>query len=176
MCRGCGKVVKSGWQVVRPWMMGTWLPETCWATIRREIKNTKSDIYLVFLIHAVCLLRIKNRCLKTSKMYSNFTMLGLILTFFFHLRLVFQVVFSLDEISFSSWFYTILLEVTWSIILLQDLCYFLVSPSWKLRDVVDMFTKISSCNRCINVILTEKAVVSTHQRSVTLMSCIDPVA
>jgi hypothetical protein len=25
-------------------MMGTWLPETCWATIRREIKNTKSDI------------------------------------------------------------------------------------------------------------------------------------
>ena len=31
--------------------MGTWLPETCWATIRREIKNTKSDIYLVFLIH-----------------------------------------------------------------------------------------------------------------------------
>jgi len=24
--------------------MGTWLPETCWATIRREIKNTKSDI------------------------------------------------------------------------------------------------------------------------------------
>ena len=32
-------------------MMGTWLPETCWATIRREIKNTKSDIYLVFLIH-----------------------------------------------------------------------------------------------------------------------------
>jgi len=32
--------------------MGTWLPETCWATIRREIKNTKSDIWLVFLIHA----------------------------------------------------------------------------------------------------------------------------
>ena len=25
-------------------MMGTWLPETCWATIRREIENTKSDI------------------------------------------------------------------------------------------------------------------------------------
>jgi len=25
-------------------MMGTWLPETCWATIRREIKITKSDI------------------------------------------------------------------------------------------------------------------------------------
>ena len=25
-------------------MMGTWLPETCWATSRREIKNTKSDI------------------------------------------------------------------------------------------------------------------------------------
>jgi len=24
--------------------MGTWLPETCWATIRREIKNTKSTI------------------------------------------------------------------------------------------------------------------------------------
>jgi len=22
-------------------LMGTWLPETCWATIRREIKNTK---------------------------------------------------------------------------------------------------------------------------------------
>ena len=32
-------------------MMGTWLRETCLATIRREIKNTKSDIYLVFLIH-----------------------------------------------------------------------------------------------------------------------------
>jgi hypothetical protein len=32
-------------------MMGTWLPETCWVTIRREIKNTKSDILLVFLIH-----------------------------------------------------------------------------------------------------------------------------
>ena len=25
-------------------MMGTWLPETCWATIIREIKNTISDI------------------------------------------------------------------------------------------------------------------------------------
>jgi len=25
-------------------MMGTWLPETCWANSRREIKNTKSDI------------------------------------------------------------------------------------------------------------------------------------
>ena len=25
-------------------MMGTWLPETCWATNRREIKNTKIDI------------------------------------------------------------------------------------------------------------------------------------
>ena len=32
-------------------MMDTWLPETCWATIIREIKNTKSDIWLVFLIH-----------------------------------------------------------------------------------------------------------------------------
>ena len=32
-------------------MMGTWLPETCWATIRRETKNTKSDILLAFLIH-----------------------------------------------------------------------------------------------------------------------------
>ena len=32
-------------------MMGTRLPETCWTTIRREIKNKKSDIYLVFLIH-----------------------------------------------------------------------------------------------------------------------------
>ena len=32
-------------------MMGTRLSETCWATIRREIKNTKSDIWLVFLIH-----------------------------------------------------------------------------------------------------------------------------
>ena len=62
MCCGCREVVKSSWQVVRPWMglfhgtyqheaitsrsrqlllMGTWLPETCWATIRREIKNTK---------------------------------------------------------------------------------------------------------------------------------------
>ena len=32
-------------------MMGTWLPETRWATIRREIKNTKSDIQLVFLTY-----------------------------------------------------------------------------------------------------------------------------
>ena len=32
-------------------MMDTLLPETCWATIRREIKNAKSDIQLVFLIH-----------------------------------------------------------------------------------------------------------------------------
>ena len=32
-------------------MMGTWLPETCWATIRRKMKNAKSDIWLVFLIH-----------------------------------------------------------------------------------------------------------------------------
>jgi len=32
-------------------MMDTWLPETCWATIRRETKNTKSEILLVFLIH-----------------------------------------------------------------------------------------------------------------------------
>jgi hypothetical protein len=61
MCRGCRKVVKTGWQVVRPpscshgtyqhkaitsrsrqlVMMGTWLAETCWATIRREIKKYK---------------------------------------------------------------------------------------------------------------------------------------
>jgi len=33
--------------------MGTWLPETCSATIRREIKNTKSDILLVFFIHTL---------------------------------------------------------------------------------------------------------------------------
>jgi hypothetical protein len=32
-------------------MMGTRLPETCWATIRRKIKTTKSDIYLVLLNH-----------------------------------------------------------------------------------------------------------------------------
>ena len=31
-------------------MMGTWLPETCSATIRREIKNIKSAIQLVLLI------------------------------------------------------------------------------------------------------------------------------
>ena len=37
--------------VLKCLMMGTWLPETCWATIRREIKNAKSDILLVFLIH-----------------------------------------------------------------------------------------------------------------------------
>ena len=30
-------------------MMGTWLPETCWATIRREIKNTKSVSSWFFL-------------------------------------------------------------------------------------------------------------------------------
>ena len=57
MCRGCRKVANWTWQ--RPCshgtyqheaitsrsrqllMMGTWLPETCWATSRREIKNTK---------------------------------------------------------------------------------------------------------------------------------------
>jgi hypothetical protein len=33
--------------------MGTWLHETCSTTIRREIKNTKSDIQLVFLIHTI---------------------------------------------------------------------------------------------------------------------------
>ena len=80
MCRGCRKVVKSGWQVVRPmdalpanrsWqpscshgtyqhetitsrsrqllMMGTWLPETCWATSRREIKNIKVTSSWFFL-------------------------------------------------------------------------------------------------------------------------------
>ena len=27
------------------------MPESCWAAIRREIKNTKSDIQLVFLTH-----------------------------------------------------------------------------------------------------------------------------
>jgi len=42
--------------------MGTWLPETCWATIIREIKNTKSDIYLVFLIHtSFCLFAVLMR-------------------------------------------------------------------------------------------------------------------
>jgi hypothetical protein len=30
-------------------MMGTWLPETCWATSRREIKNTKVTSSWVFL-------------------------------------------------------------------------------------------------------------------------------
>ena len=30
-------------------MMGTWLPETCWATIKREIKNTKVTSSWVFL-------------------------------------------------------------------------------------------------------------------------------
>jgi hypothetical protein len=30
-------------------MMGTWLPETCWATIRREIKNTKVTSSWFFL-------------------------------------------------------------------------------------------------------------------------------
>jgi hypothetical protein len=89
MCRGCREFVKSGWQVVRPWMgsfhepihgrtttnqtwqppcshgtyeheamtlhsrqllmMGTWLPKTCWTAIKREIKNTKSDISWFFL-------------------------------------------------------------------------------------------------------------------------------
>ena len=73
MCRGCRKVVKTGWQVVRPmdalpanlsWqlpcihgtyqhkavtsrsrqllMMGTWLPETCCATIWRQIRTIPS--------------------------------------------------------------------------------------------------------------------------------------
>ena len=50
-------------------MMGAWLPETCWATIRREIKNTKSDIYLVFLIHAltVCLLACITPIIQTTE-------------------------------------------------------------------------------------------------------------
>ena len=30
-------------------MMGTWLPESCWATIRREIKNTKVTSSWFFL-------------------------------------------------------------------------------------------------------------------------------
>jgi len=30
-------------------MMGTWLPETCWTTIRREIKNTKVTSSWFFL-------------------------------------------------------------------------------------------------------------------------------
>jgi len=30
-------------------MMGTWLPETCWSTIRREIKNTKVTSSWFFL-------------------------------------------------------------------------------------------------------------------------------
>ena len=30
-------------------MMGTWLPETCWTTIRREIKNTKLTSSRFFL-------------------------------------------------------------------------------------------------------------------------------
>jgi len=29
---------------------------------------------------------------------------------------------------------------------LQDLCYILVSPSWTMRDVVAVCTKISSCD------------------------------
>ena len=36
-------------------MMGTWLPETCWATIRREIKNrkvTSSWFFLSTLLHS----------------------------------------------------------------------------------------------------------------------------
>ena len=44
-------------------MMGTWLSETCWAAIRREIKNTKSDIQLCFLIHT------ELRCMVNHKSY-----------------------------------------------------------------------------------------------------------
>ena len=32
-------------------MMGTWLPETCWATSRREIKNTKVTSTWFYLTH-----------------------------------------------------------------------------------------------------------------------------
>jgi len=50
---------------------GTWLPETCWATIRREMKNTKSDIYFVILIHT------KLRCTvnHTSDLYETILIL-----------------------------------------------------------------------------------------------------
>ena len=37
-------------------IMGTWLLETCWGTIRIEIRDTKCDIYLVFLIHTESLI------------------------------------------------------------------------------------------------------------------------
>ena len=52
-------------------MMGTWLSETCWANIRREIKNTKSDIWLVFLIHTqyinICILSHTKRLVSDTK-------------------------------------------------------------------------------------------------------------
>ena len=56
-------------------MIGTWLPETCWTTIRSEIKNTKSDIYLVFFIHT----ELRRTVNHTSGEHFNFTVIMIII-------------------------------------------------------------------------------------------------
>ena len=56
-------------------MMGTWLPETCWATIRREIKNTKVASIWFFLStrEIVCLWRLQQevKCVCNSENSPN---------------------------------------------------------------------------------------------------------
>ena len=47
-------------------MMGTWLPETCWVTIRREIKNTKVTSSWFFLS------TLKHRCLERGNKLNYF--------------------------------------------------------------------------------------------------------
>ena len=50
-------------------MMGTWLPKTCWATIRREIKNTKvtSSWFFLSIHNSVCL----SVCLSRSSLITG---------------------------------------------------------------------------------------------------------
>jgi len=56
-------------------MMGTWLPETCWATIRRKIKNTKKWHLVGFFLSTQ-----KNKCRSTVKVWTaypfNFTVVA----------------------------------------------------------------------------------------------------
>jgi len=53
-------------------MMGTWLPETCWATSRREIKNTKVTSSWFFLSVLFASLR-SLPCLTFLPSYNIFT-------------------------------------------------------------------------------------------------------
>ena len=49
-------------------MMGTWLPETCWATIRREIKNTKVTSSW-FLLSTLSFIEIRNPNIPFLKLF-----------------------------------------------------------------------------------------------------------